>query len=409
MPLDTELLDSRFRTLAVHEGSEPSRSTGDIVPPIHIASTHVQDGVEALRGGYEYRRVSNPTRDAFASALAALEGGASGFAFPSGLSAEDTLLRALTRPGSHVSFGRDVYGGTFRLLRRVLRAEGVASTPLDLKDLRAVEDELASSRSTVLWVETPSNPLLEVVDIAALAEVAHAAGALLVVDNTFATPYLQRPLEFGADAVIHSTTKYIGGHSDVIGGAIVLAEGLGLPAGIDPWSETGLLADEIAFLQATVGAVESPRDAHLLHRGLKTLAVRMERHSASAQEIAEHLEGREDVLEVHYPGLAGHPGHDLAARQMRGFGGVLSFRVGDPSLARAIVESTGVFALAVSLGAVESLIEYPAVMTHGSKSGSEEAVPADLVRLAVGLEDVPVLIEDLDSAFARAKEAVRSR
>lgn len=407
MPLDPEVLDSRFRTLAVHAGSEPSARTGDIVPPIHIASTHIQDGVEALRGGYEYGRVSNPTRDAFAQALAALEGGAVGFAFPSGLSAEDTLLRALTRPGSHVSFGRDVYGGTFRLLTRVLRAEGVSSTPLDLRDLRAVEEELRASRSTVLWVETPSNPLLEVVDIEELAGLAHAAGALLVVDNTFATPYLQRPLELGADAVVHSTTKYIGGHSDVIGGAIILAEGIRVPAGIDPWSESGEVADEIAFLQSTVGAVESPRDVHLVHRGLKTLAVRMDRHSASAQEIAEYLESRDDVLEVYYPGLPGHPGHALAARQMRGYGGVLSFRVGDPLFARAIVESTSVFALAVSLGAVESLIEYPAVMTHGSKSGSEEAVPSDLIRLAVGLEDAPVLIEDLDSAFTRAEEIVR--
>lgn len=399
-------LDSRFRTLAVHEGSEANPLTGDIVPPIHVASTHVQDGVDTLRGGYEYGRVGNPTRDAFSRALAALEGGAAAFAFPSGLSAEDTLLRALTRPGSHVSFGHDVYGGTFRLLTRVFSAEGVASTPLNLRDLGAVEAELAASRSTVLWVETPSNPLLEVVDITALAALAHAAGAILVVDNTFATPYLQRPLALGADVVVHSTTKYIGGHSDVIGGAIVIAEGLALPAGIEPWSETGLVADEIAFLQGTVGAVESPRDAHLLHRGLKTLAVRMDRHSASALEIAEYLAGREDIPEVYYPGLPDHPGHALASRQMSAFGGVLSFRAGSAELARAIVESTEVFSLAVSLGAVESLVEYPAIMTHGSKAESTDAVPADLVRLAVGLEDVPVLIEDLDRAISRAKERV---
>ncbi|WP_022869125.1 PLP-dependent transferase [Schaalia vaccimaxillae] len=391
------------QTLAIHVGSTSDERTGDVVPPLHIASTHVQDAVDKLRGGYEYGRAANPTRDAFTQALAALEGGGQGFAFPSGLSAEDTLIRALTRPGDHVSFGRDVYGGTFRLFTRVLPQAGITASALDLKDHDAVAYDLAEQGSVVLWVETPSNPMMEVFDIQALADIAHEAGAVLVVDNTFASPYLQQPLALGADVVVHSTTKYVGGHSDLIGGAVVVHDGLKLPAARGGWSETGLVAEEIAFLQMTVGAVQSPRDAHVAHRGLKTLAVRMDRHCTSALEVARFLADHPRVTAVHYPGLEDDPGFELTRKQMpRGAGGVVSFQVGSAGAARAICESTKVFALAVSLGSVESLIEYPPIMTHGSKEGFDEELPDDVVRLAVGLEDVEDLIADLDQAIAAA-------
>ncbi|WP_312349625.1 aminotransferase class I/II-fold pyridoxal phosphate-dependent enzyme [Actinomyces sp.] len=395
-----------FATRAVHVGQEPDAATGDVVPPLHVASTHVQDGVETLRHGYEYGRGANPTRDAFQRALADLEGGGAAFAFPSGMSAEDTLVRVLTRPGDHVAFGDDVYGGTYRLFTVVRPAEGLRATPVDPGDVDAVAATVAGEGSRLVWVETPSNPLLEVFDIAALAEVAHRAGALLVVDNTFASPYLQHPLALGADVVVHSTTKYVGGHSDLIGGAVVVAAGLHLPArpgGADlGWTGTGDVAEELRFLQSAVGAVQSPRDAHLAHRGLKTLAVRMERHSASALALAEHLRDHPAVRAVHYPGLAEDPGHDLAARQMRASGGVLSFELADAGLARRVAESTHVFSLAVSLGAAESLIEYPPVMTHAVKQGARWELPEGIVRLSVGLEDVEDLIADLDGALEAA-------
>ncbi|MDO4260176.1 MAG: cystathionine gamma-synthase [Actinomycetaceae bacterium] len=395
--------DFRFRTLSIHEGAPADERTGDVVPPIHVASTHVQNGIEELRGGFEYGRVSNPTTVAYTQALAALEKGEHAFAFPSGISAEDTLLRALTRPGDHISFGADVYGGTFRLITGVFPENGVTSTALDLTDLEAVAADIAEHSSRVLWVETPSNPLMTVVDLAALADIAHEGGAILVVDNTFATPYLQRPIEFGADVIVHSTTKYIGGHSDLLGGALVIAPGTRLPGGRTGWTETGILAEEIAFLQMTVGAVQSPRDAHLAHRGLKTLAVRMDRHCSNAQALAEFLAEHPLVTAVHYPGLPSDPGHELAQRQMSGSGGVISFQTGSAEVAKAVCESTQVFSLAVSLGAVESLIEYPPIMTHGSKQGTDEELPQDLVRLAVGLEDIESLTEDLDQALRAAQ------
>lgn len=397
-----------FSTRAVDVGQDPDPRTGDVVPPLHIASTHVQDGVETLRGGYEYGRGANPTRDAFEAALADLEGGGAALAFPSGMSAEDTLVRVLTRPGDHVSFGDDVYGGTYRLFTVVRPAEGLRATAVDPADVEAVERTVRRNGSRLVWVETPSNPLLEVFDIAALADAAHRGGALLVVDNTFASPYLQHPLALGADLVVHSTTKYVGGHSDLIGGAVVVAEGLRLPdrpggSGADGgWTGTGEVAQELRFLQSAVGSVQSPRDAHLAHRGLKTLAVRMERHSASALALAEHLRDHPAVRAVHYPGLAEDPGHDLAALQMRASGGVLSFEVADGATARRVAESTHVFSLAVSLGAAESLIEYPPVMTHAVKQGARWAVPEGIVRLSVGLEDVEDLVADIDAALEAA-------
>ncbi|MCI1642705.1 MAG: cystathionine gamma-synthase [Actinomyces sp.] len=391
-----------FATRAVHVGQEPDPRTGDVVPPIHVTSTHAQDAVDRLRGGYEYGRGPNPTRDAFTRALASLEGGAAAFAFPSGLNAEDTLVRALTRPGDHISFGSDVYGGTYRLFKTVWEKEGLTATPLDLADPEAVARDVAEHGSRLVWVETPSNPRLEVFDLRALAEAAHAGGALLVADNTFASPYLQRPLEFGADVVVHSTTKYIGGHSDLVGGAVVVRDGLRVPEGLaaGPWKDSGLVADELSFLQSAVGAVESPRDAYLAHRGLKTLAVRMERHSATALALARHLVDHPEVRAVHYPGLESDPGHDLAARQMRAFGGVVSFELASAGLARRVAESTRVFSLAVSLGATESLIEYPPVMTHAETVGGRWAVPEGLLRVSVGLEDPGDLIADLDRALA---------
>lgn len=404
-----------FATRAVHVGQEPDPLTGDVVPPIHVTSTHAQDAVDRLRGGYEYGRGPNPTRDAFTRALASLEGGEAAFAFPSGLNAEDTLVRALTRPGDHLTFGSDVYGGTYRLFATVWSREGLTATPVDLSDPQAVARDVAEHGSRIVWVETPSNPQLEVFDLRALAEAAHAGGALLVADNTFSSPYLQQPLAWGADVVVHSTTKYVGGHSDLVGGAVVVRAGLRVPddlgraeadagaAEAGPWSESGLVADELAFLQAATGAIQSPRDAWLAHRGLKTLAVRMERHSASALAVAGHLAAHPAVRAVHYPGLPDDPGHDLAARQMRAFGGVVSFELDSAEAARRVAESTGVFSLAVSLGATESLIEYPPVMTHAETVGEPNAVPSGLLRVAVGLEDPEDLIADLDRALAAAQ------
>lgn len=392
-----------FITRSVHVGQTPHTSSGDIVPPLHLTSTFTTERVDQLTNVYEYSRAANPTRDAFQEALASLEEGEHARAFPSGMSAEDTLLRAVTRPGDHITFGTDVYGGTYRLFTRVLTVEGRASTPVDLTDLELVARTVRENRSRVLWVETPSNPLLQVYDLRELSRIAHEADVLLIVDNTFASPYLQRPLTLGADAVVHSTTKYIGGHSDLVGGAVVLAEGLAIPSGIAPLADTGLVADDLQFLQATVGAVPGAFDAYLASRGLKTLAVRVARQSATALEVAEYLAQHPAVRAVHYPGLSSDPGHDLAARQMDGFGGVLSFEARDPEAAVAICQSTSVFALGVSLGAAESLIEYPAIMTHGAKSGTPWAIDPSLIRLAIGLEDPQDLIEDLERALAGGK------
>jgi cystathionine gamma-synthase len=374
-----------FETLALHAGQDPDPVTGAVVPPIHQVSTYKQDGVGGLRGGYEYSRSGNPTRHALEECLAAVEGGARGLAFASGLAAEDTLLRTVCRPGSHVVIPDDAYGGTYRLFAQVLGRWGVDWTPVPVGDLEAVRGAVRPE-TQVVWLETPTNPLLNVADIAATADVAHAAGALLVVDNTFASPYLQQPLRLGADVVVHSTTKYLGGHSDVVGGALVAAD-----AG---------LGERLAYHQNAMGAVAGPFDSWLVLRGVKTLAVRMDRHDHNAAAVVDLLTAHPKVVQVYYPGLPEHPNHDVAARQMRGFGGMVSFRVaGGEAAALDVVSSTQLFTLAESLGGVESLIEHPGRMTHASAAGSPLEVPADLVRLSVGLETTSDLLADLAQAL----------
>jgi cystathionine gamma-synthase len=376
-----------FETLAIHAGQDPDPLTGAVVPPIYQVSTYKQDGVGGTRGGYEYSRTANPTRTALEECLAALEGGARGLAFASGMAAEDCLLRTLCRPGDHVLIPDDAYGGTYRLLARVLAEWGISYRPVRLSDTRAVRDALAERPARVLWAETPTNPLLSIADIAALAEMAHEAGALLVVDNTFASPYLQQPIALGADAVVHSTTKYLGGHSDVLGGALVTAD-----AG---------LAERLAFVQNATGAVAGPFDAWLTLRGVKTLGVRMDRHCQNAARVAAMLAAHPAVAEVFYPGLPAHPGHDVAVKQMRDFGGMVSCRLhgGEPA-ALAACGRTTLFTLGESLGGVESLIEHPGRMTHASVAESALAVPADLIRLSVGIETCDDLLEDLRQALA---------
>lgn len=389
-----------FATRAIHAGQHPDASTGAVVPPIYQVSTYKQDGVGGLRGGYEYSRSGNPTRAALEEALRAVEGGGAGFALASGLAAEDTLLRAVLRPGDHVVVPDDAYGGTYRLVARVFGPWGVEHTPADLSDPDAVLAAIQPGRTKVVWVETPTNPLLGVADIAALAAHAQAAGALLVVDNTFATAYLQQPIALGADVVVHSTTKYIGGHSDVVGGALVVADGAQLPVGSTGPTGSTALAEAVAFHQNASGAVAGPFDSWLTLRGLKTLAVRMDRHCANAAAVAAHLMAREDVPLVLYPGLDSHPGHEVAARQMTGFGGMVSFRAGSAERAARVCARTRLFTLAESLGGVESLVELPARMTHGSVAGTALEVPDDLVRLSVGIEDQADLLADLDRALS---------
>ncbi|WP_199424859.1 cystathionine gamma-synthase [Actinotalea solisilvae] len=391
---------SGFSTRAIHAGSEPDPTTGAVVPPIYQVSTYKQDGVGGLRNGYEYSRSANPTRTALEEALAAVEGGARAFAFSSGLAAEDTLLRAVLRPGDHVVVPDDAYGGTYRLVARVFGPWGVDHTPVDLSDVDAVAAAIEPGRTKAVWVETPTNPLLGVSDIAALAALARAAGAVLVVDNTFATPYLQQPLALGADVVVHSTTKYIGGHSDVVGGALVVADGAQLPVDLEGPTGTTSVADAVGFHQNASGAVAGPFDAWLTLRGLKTLAVRMDRHCANAMTVARFLREHSAVTQVIYPGLEDHPGHELAARQMSGFGGMVSFRVGSREKALDVCARTKVFTLAESLGGIESLVEHPGQMTHASVAGSALEVPDDLVRLSVGIEDVADLVADLGQALA---------
>jgi cystathionine gamma-synthase len=383
----TEGLTEGFATRAIHAGQEFDPTTGAIIPPIYQTSTFVQDGVGGLRGGYEYGRSGNPTRTVLETQLASLEGGSRAFSFASGLAAEDALLRVVLKPGDHVVLGNDAYGGTHRLINRVHGEWGVRNTTVDLTDLDATRDALGAEGTKLLWIETPSNPLMKISDIAALAELGHAADALVVVDNTFASPALQTPLALGADVVVHSTTKYLGGHSDVIGGALVVND--------------VQLAERIGFQQFAAGAISAPLDAWLTVRGIKTLDVRMQRHSENAQAIAEHLAGNAAIERVYYPGLASHPGHELAARQMSRFGGMLSVAVaGGADAARRFAESTHVFQLAESLGGVESLIGYPSEMTHASVKGTPLAVPENVVRLSVGIESVDDLIADLDAALA---------
>jgi cystathionine gamma-synthase len=375
-----------FETRAIHAGQEPDPQTGAVVPPVYQVSTYAQDGVGGLRGGYEYSRSGNPTRTALEECLASLEGGTRGLAFASGLAAEDTLLRTVMAPGTHAIIGNDAYGGTYRIFARVAEPWGVEHTPVDLTDLDAVRAAIRPGTTRVIWAETPTNPLLTVVDIAALAQIAHEAGALLVVDNTFASPYLQQPLALGADVVVHSTTKYLGGHSDVIGGGLVVAD--------------AELGDRLAYHQNAMGSVPGPWDSWLVLRGIKTLGVRMDRHCSNAKAIVDLLVDHPRVTEVFYPGLPGHRGHEVAARQMRDYGGMVSFRVaGGEQEAVDLCARTRVFTLGESLGGVESLIEHPGRMTHASAAGSPLEVPADLVRLSVGIESIDDLVGDLKQAL----------
>jgi cystathionine gamma-synthase len=376
-----------FSSLAIHAGQEPDPLTGAVVPPIYQVSTYKQDGVGGLRGGYEYSRSANPTRTALEECLAAIEDGTRGLAFASGLAAEDCLLRTVCKPGDHVIIPNDAYGGTYRLFAKVYAGWGVEWSAVDLSDLAAVRAAVQPGRTKVIWVETPSNPLLAISDLAQLAEISRSAGTLLIVDNTFATPYLQQPLALGADVVVHSTTKYIGGHSDVIGGALICAD--------------AELGGRLAFHQNALGAVAGPFDAWLTLRGIKTLGVRMDRHCANAARIAAMLTEHAKVAEVLYPGLPSHPGHEVAAKQMRDFGGMISFRhAGGEAAALEVCNRVRVFTLGESLGGVESLIEHPGRMTHASVAGSPLEVPADLVRLSVGIEDVEDLLADLIQALA---------
>jgi len=375
-----------FNTLAIHAGQEPDPVTGAVTVPIYATSTYKQDGVGGLRSGYEYSRSANPTRTALEECLAAIEGGTRGLAFASGLAAEDTVLRTICAPGDHLLLPDDAYGGTYRLIARVLSRWGLEYTAVPLHDPTAVAAAMRPN-TTAVWVETPTNPLLNVVDIGALAEIAHAGSARVVVDNTFASPYLQQPLALGADVVIHSTTKYLGGHSDVVGGAAITAD--------------AELGEQIAFHQNAMGAVCGPFDAWLVLRGIKTLGVRMDRHCENAEQVAQFLAGHPAVSQVYYPGLPSHPQHELAAKQMKRFGGMISFRlVGGEEAALKFSGLTSVFTLAESLGGVESLVEHPGRMTHASVAGSPLEVPADLVRLSVGIENIEDLLSDLSAALA---------
>ena len=377
-----------FDTVAIHAGQEFDPTTGAVIPPIYQTSTFVQKSIGELRGGYEYSRGGNPTRTALETLLAAIEGGKHGLSFASGLAAEDTLLRAILAPGDHIVLGNDVYGGTHRLIERVHGPWGVRNTTVEMSDLRAVEQAIIPGETKVLWVDTPSNPLMKISDIAELADIGHRAGLIVVVDNTFASPALQHPLAHGADVVVHSTTKYLGGHSDVLGGALVIND--------------DALAEKARFLQFAAGPVSAPLDAWLTIRGIKTLAVRMERHCSNAQAIAEHLDRHPAISVVYYPGLPSHPGHELAKQQMSGFGGMLSIAfAGGAKAARKFAESTRLFQLAESLGGVESLVNYPSEMTHASVRGTELEIPDNIVRLSVGIEDVSDLIDDLDRALPR--------
>jgi cystathionine gamma-synthase len=373
-------------TKAIHAGYRPDPATGAVNTPIYASSTFAQDGVGGLRGGFEYARTGNPTRAALEASLAVVEDGAYGRAFSSGMAATDCALRAILRPGDHIVIPNDAYGGTFRLIDKVFTSWNVEYTPVALSDLDAVAAAL-TPKTRLVWVETPTNPLLSIADIAAIAELGRQNSAKVLVDNTFASPALQQPLTLGADVVLHSTTKYIGGHSDVVGGALV--------------TNDKELDDAFGFLQNGAGAVPGPFDAYLTMRGLKTLVLRMQRHSENASAVAEFLSGQPSVSTVLYPGLPSHPGHEVAARQMSGFGGMVSVRMrGGRAAAERLCARTRVFILAESLGGVESLIEHPSAMTHASTAGSQLEVPDDLVRLSVGIEDIADLLGDLEHALA---------
>jgi cystathionine gamma-synthase len=376
-----------FETTAIHAGQKADPRTGAVVPPIYQVSTFKQDGVGGLRGGYEYARSGNPTRTALEECLAALENGTRAFATSSGLAAQDLLLRTVLRPGDHLIVPIDAYGGSYRLFEKVLAPWGVTNTAVDQSNLEAVRAAILPGKTKIIWTESPTNPLLSISDISELAKIAHENNAILVVDNTFASPYLQQPLNLGADVVVHSTTKYLGGHSDVIGGAIIV--------------KNDQLADQIAYNHNAMGPVAGPFDAWLVLRGAKTLAVRMDRHCQNARAIVDFLCSHKQVIEVRYPGLVTHPGHEIAKRQMRDFGGMISFRVlGGLETALQVCERTQLFTLAESLGGVESLIEHPGKMTHASVAGSALEVPNDLIRLSVGLEHIDDLIADLARALS---------
>jgi cystathionine gamma-synthase len=379
--------DAGFETRAIHAGQEPDALTGAVVPAIYQVSTYKQDGVGGARGGHDYARSINPTRTALEECLAELEGGVRGLAFASGMAASDALTRTVLAPGDHAVIPNDAYGGTYRLFSKVLERWGVTHTPVSLGDLDAVRAAIKPGRTKLIWIETPTNPMLAVADIASISALAHEHDVLVAVDNTFASPYLQQPLQRGADVVLHSTTKYLGGHSDVVGGALVCA--------------SAVLAEQLYFHQNAMGAVAGPFDAWLVLRGIRTLAVRMERHCDNAEKIADLLVHHPNVAEVFYPGLASHANHDVAACQMRRFGGMVSFRVqGGEDAAIAVCNKTRLFTLAESLGGVESLIEHPAAMTHASAAGSLLEVPDNLVRLSVGIELIDDLVRDLTQALA---------
>jgi cystathionine gamma-synthase len=377
--------DQGFSTRAIHAGQEPDPLTGAVVVPIYQTSTYAQDVVGETRAGYDYSRAGNPTRTALEQALASLEGGRHGYAFASGMAASDTMIRAALRPGDHLIIPDDAYGGTFRLIDKIGVPWGLTYSTAPLGDLDAVREQVRPE-TKLIWCETPTNPLLGIADIAGLADIAHAAGAQLLVDNTFASPYLQQPLALGADVVLHSTTKYVGGHSDVIGGALVTSD--------------ASLAEAFAFHLKSMGAVAGPFDAWLTLRGLKTLAVRMDRHCDNAEAVADMLSGHPRVGRVFYPGLPTHAGHQIAAGQMSRFGGMVSFTVvGGQEEALKVCQRTSLFTLGESLGGVESLIEHPRLMTHASVVGSILQVPADLIRLSVGIEDIDDLLLDLRDAL----------
>jgi cystathionine gamma-synthase len=376
-----------FATRAIHAGQAFDPTTGAVIPPVYQTSTFVQTHVGGLRGGYEYTRGTNPTRDALQELVADLEGGSHGLSFASGLAAEDAVLRGLLRPGDHVLMGNDVYGGTHRLANRVLAPWGVELSTVEMSDVDAVRAALRPT-TRMLWLETPSNPLMKITDIQAVAALGHEHDTVVVVDNTFASPALQTPLALGADLVVHSATKYLGGHSDVLGGLVATAD--------------AEIAERVGFLQFAAGAVSAPWEVFLTIRGIKTLQIRMDRHSDNATAVAQALLGHPAVEQVFYPGLPDHPGHEVAARQMRRFGGMVSLALrGGAAAARRFAESTEVFQLAESLGGVESLVNYPAEMTHASVRGTELEVPDNVIRLSVGIEDEVDLVADVRSALSR--------
>lgn len=374
-----------FSTRAIHAGYEPDPLTGAVNVPIYASSTFAQDGVGGMRGGFEYARTGNPTRQALEANAASIESGTHGRAFASGMAATDAILRASLRPGDHLVIPDDAYGGTFRLIDKVFSQWGIEHTPAPVGDVDAIRAAIRPNTKLV-WLETPTNPLLTIGDISAVAEVAHAAGARLVVDNTFASPYLQQPLLLGADVVLHSSTKYLGGHSDVVGGLLI--------------TDDEQIDAEIAFLQNGSGGVPGPFDAYLTMRGIKTLGVRMDRHCDNAEAVVDLLSQRKEVTSILYPGLPEHPGHDVAARQMSRFGGMISVRMaGGREAAQQLCARTEIFTLAESLGGIESLIEHPGAMTHASTAGSMLEVPDDLVRLSVGIEDISDILADLEQAL----------